>query len=261
MPQARPTQAICVTATTDADIAVDPDSEYLAIHHTIESAIGGPKATNWRQRPTTEMVQLNGTALHDTLPPQTIERARRATRLALPDHHTPGSGVPNQGGTLPRLPNTHNANQPGASTAYWSFSTAAGMVAQVAEPTLPPSVTALTKAVQAMARREGAPLEWTPNTVVEQCIHHSTNRTQQTGHQIHPPLWDKDNKLQPHSQCMVHYILEDYSANQKGTKVQLTQNWAQTHLQYTIPASNALVNQNTAQQSTYRKGPDTERPA
>ena len=55
MPQARPTQAIWVTATTDVDIAIDPDLEWSAIYYTVESAVGDPKTTNWRQRWTTEM--------------------------------------------------------------------------------------------------------------------------------------------------------------------------------------------------------------
>ena len=86
------------------------------------------------------------------------------------------------------LPDTHNAHQPGAFTAYWNFPTDAGMVPQVAEPTLPPTVTALARAVQAMARREGAPPDWTPNTLVEQRAHHNANKAQQMGRQIHPPL-------------------------------------------------------------------------
>ena len=62
MPQARPTQAIWVTATTDADVAIDPDLEWSAIHYTVESAVGDPKTTNWQQRWTTEMEQLNDAA-------------------------------------------------------------------------------------------------------------------------------------------------------------------------------------------------------
>ena len=39
-----------------------------------------------------------------------------------------------------------------------------------------------------MARRVGAPLEWTPNILVEERAGHSTNKAQHTGRQIHPPL-------------------------------------------------------------------------
>ena len=133
------------------------------------------------------------------------------------------------------LPDTHNAHRLGGFTAYWSFPTAAGMVAQVAELALQPSVTALAKAVQAMARREGAPLEWMPNTPVEKPVHHNANMAQQTGPQIHPPLWDKDGELQPQSSWMVPYIHEDQSATQKSAEVQLSYNPAHVHLQYTVP--------------------------
>ena len=186
MLQARPTQAIWVTATDDADIVIDPDSEWSAIHYTVESAVGDPKTTNWQQPWTTEMEQRNDTALDDTLTRQMMEPAKRATQLCLSTArhtvwHYPTTihlGVVTQikKALSLDLPDTHNAHQPGAFTAYWSFTTTAGLVAQVAEPTLPPSVTALTKAVQAMALREGAPLEWTPNTLVEQQIHQNANK-------------------------------------------------------------------------------------
>ena len=122
----------------------------------------------------------------------------------------------------------------------------------MAEPALTPSVTALTKAVRAMPHREEAPLDWTHNILVEQRVHHTANKAQQTGRKIHPTLWDKDGNPQPDSPWMVHFILEDHSANRKGTKVQLTDNLAHTHLQYTVFTSNGLVTYGTTQQSTYR---------
>ena len=109
-----------------------------------------------------------------------------------------------------------------------------------------------------MASSEGAPLDWTPNTLVEQRVHHNTNKAQQTGRQIHPPLWHKEGNLQPHSPWMVHFILEDHSANCKGTKVRFTNNLPLTHLEYTVPTSNAFVTYAAAQKSTYRLRPDAE---
>ena len=109
-----------------------------------------------------------------------------------------------------------------------------------------------------MACREGAPLEWTPNTLVEQRLYHNTNKAEQTGRQIQPPLWDKDGNLQPHSPWMVHIILEDNSVNRKGTQVKLTHNLAHTHLQYTVHTSNALVIYGAAQKSTYQLHRDAE---
>ena len=86
----------------------------------------------------------------------------------------------------------------------------------------------------------------------------STNKAQRTGHQIHPPLWDKEGNLPPHSPCIVHFILEDHSAHRKHTQVQLTRNCMHTHLQYTVPTSSALVTYGAAQRSTYRLPPDPE---
>ena len=109
-----------------------------------------------------------------------------------------------------------------------------------------------------MARREGAPLEWMLNTLVEQGVHHKANKAQQTGRQIHPPLWDEDSNLQPHIPWMVHFIVEDKSAKWKGTEVQLSHNLTHTHLQYTLRTFNAPVTYGTARKSTYGLHPDTK---
>ena len=142
--------------------------------------------------------------------------------------------------------------------AYWTFATDAGMVPQVAEPALPATVTAVTRVVQAMVPREGARMDWTPNTLVEQRVHHNTNKAQQTRREVHPPLWDKEGTLQPHSPWMVHSILQDHGDNRKGTKVHLTHSLAHTHIQYAVPNSSAVVNYGAAQKFTYRLLPNTE---
>ena len=268
MPRARPTQAIWVTKTPDADIAIDPDSEWAAIRYTLESAEGDRKTSNWRQRWMTEVEHLSNVALEDTLTPQTTQPAKRATQthLSIAKHkvwHYPTTIHLERVSQIKEalsehLSDTRNAHQPGAFTTYWSFPTAAVMVAQVAEPASPPSVTPLAKVVEAMAHREEVPLEWTPNTLLEQRVHHTANKAQQTGRQIHPPLWDKDGNLQPHSPLLVHFILEDHSAKRKGSEVHLTHNPAYTHLQYTVPTSNALVTYGTTEQSMYRLRPDTD---
>ena len=84
------------------------------------------------------------------------------------------------------------------------------------------------------------------------------NKAQQAGRQIHPPLHDKDGNLQPHSPWMVHFILEDHGDKRKGTEVQITHALAHTHLNYTVPTSNALVTYGEARKSTYRLQADTE---
>ena len=132
------------------------------------------------------------------------------------------------------LPDTHNAHQPGMFTTYWNYPTDTGMVLQVDVPTLAPTVTALARAAQAMAHREGARQDSTPNVLVEQRTHHNANRAQQTGRQIDSPIRDKDGNLQPYSPWMVHFLL------------------AHTHLHYTVHTSNIFVTYGEAQTSTYR---------
>ena len=239
-PQARPTQVIWINATTGTDITVDPDPEWLAIHYTLDCAEDDPSLTEWQTRWAAEANRLDEVALDDTLTPQTMEPAGRTARTQrdATKHtlwHYPTAIHPEAVTQIKEalsltLRDTHNAHQPGMFTIYWNFPTDTGMVPQVAEPPLPPTVTALAKAAQAMAHREGAPQDWTPNVLVEQRAHHNANKVQQAGRQIHPPLHDKDGNLQPHSPWMVHFILEDHGDKRKGTEVQITHALAHTHL-------------------------------
>ena len=82
-PQASPTKANWVTATTHADIVMEPDFEWSAIHYTVEDTAGDPKTTNWPGIWTAELEHLSDAALHDTLTPQTMEPAKRATQACL----------------------------------------------------------------------------------------------------------------------------------------------------------------------------------
>ena len=132
------------------------------------------------------------------------------------------------------------------------------MVPQVAEPTRPPTVTAVARAAQAMAGREGASLDWTPYTLVDQRAHHNVSKARQTGRQIHPPLRDKKGNLQPHIPSMVHFILEDHSHYWNGTEIQLIHTLAHTHLSYTVTTSNAVVTYGAVQKSTYSLQPNAE---
>ena len=131
MPQARPTQAIWVTTTTDADIAIDPHSEWAAIHYTVEGAERGPKTNNWRQRWTAEVQHLSHVVLHDTLTPETMEPAKRAIQMYLSTaKHTVWHYLTNvhpeavsqiEVTLTLDLPDTHSAHQTGEFTTYWSF--------------------------------------------------------------------------------------------------------------------------------------------
>ena len=143
-------------------------------------------------------------------------------------------------------------------TTYPNFPTDTGMVFQVAERKLPPTITALAKAAQDMAHREGAPQHWTPNVLVQLRVQHNADKAQQTGRQLHSPIRDEVGNLQPHSPLMVHFILEDHGDNRKGTEVQVTHVLGHTHLHYTVPTSNILVTYGEARKSMYRLLADTE---
>ena len=208
-PQARPTQAVWVHATTDTGVAVDRNPEWTAVHYTLDCTENDTTLTDWRKRWAAELDCLDNVTLDNTLTPQTMEPVGRAGRTNRdPTKHTLWhypTTIHHYAVTQIKevlsltLPDTHNANQPGMFTTYWNFPTETGMVPQVAESTLPPTVTALAKAAQAMAHREGAPQDGTPNIVVEQRAHHNANKAQQTGRHIHPPIRDKDGNLPPQS--------------------------------------------------------------
>ena len=266
-PQARPRQAVWVNATAGSDIAVDCDPEWTAIHYTTECADSDPTLTDSRTMRAAEVNRLDDVVLDNTLTPQAMEPAGRAARThrdptqAILWHYPttihPEAVTQIKDALSLTLPDTHNAHQPGMFTIYWNFPTDTGMVPQVAEPPLTPSVTALAKAAQAMAHREGAPQDWTPKVLVEQRAHHNANKAEETVRQIHPPIRDKDGNLQPRSPWIVHFILEDHGENRKGTEVQITHTLAHTHLNYAMPTSNMLT-YGEARKSTYRLLADIE---
>ena len=267
-PQARPTQAVWINATAGTDFALDPDLEWTAIHYTLECAKSDPTLTELQTWSAAEANRLNDVALDDTLTPQAMKPAGRAARTHRDPikhilWHYPTTIHPEAVTQIKEalsltLPDTHNAYQPAMFTIYCNFPTHTGMVPQVAEPPLLPTVTALAKAAQAMAHREGAPQDWTPNVLVEHCAHHNANKGQQAGRQIHQPIRDKDGNLRLHSLWEVHLILEDHGKNLKGREVQITHALAHTHLNYAAPASNILVTYSEARKSTYRLLADTE---
>ena len=206
-PQARPTQAVWVRATANTDIARDPDPEWTAVHYTLDCAENNPALTDWQTRWAANVHRLDDITLDDTRTPQTMEPAGRDARTHQcatkhPLWHYPTPIHPEAVTQIKEalslaLLDTHNADHPGTFSTYWNFHTDTGMVPQVNEPTLPLTVTALAKAAQAMAHREGAPQDWTPNILVEQRAPHNANKAQQTGRQIHPAIRDKDGNLQP----------------------------------------------------------------
>ena len=83
-PQARPTQAILATATTNNDIMFDPDSEWATVHCTVECTDGDPMTNGWQTRWTAAIDRLSHLTLDDTLTQQTMEPARHATEA----HHS-----------------------------------------------------------------------------------------------------------------------------------------------------------------------------
>ena len=89
-PQARPTQAIWINATTGTDITVDPDPEWMAIHCTVDCTKDDPTLTEWQTRWAAEANRLHEVALDDTLTPQTMEPSGRIAQTHRdPTKHTP----------------------------------------------------------------------------------------------------------------------------------------------------------------------------
>ena len=162
-PQARSTQAVPMTATKDSYITVDPDSAWAAFHYTLGCTNSDPIKRYWQTRCAVAIDRLHDVTLDNTLTPQTMEAAKRATQA---HHRTAKRNVWHRPTTLNSgavahikevltvdFRDTHKAHQPGAFTAYWNFPTDTSMVPQVAVPALQPTVTALARVAQATARR------------------------------------------------------------------------------------------------------------
>ena len=124
-----------------------------------------PALTDWRTRWAAKFDRFDDITLDNTLKPQTMEPAGRAARThrGATKHilwrypttiHQEAVTQIKEALSL-TLSETHNAHQPGMFTRYWNFLTHTSMVPQVEERTLPPTVTSLAKAAQAMAHREG----------------------------------------------------------------------------------------------------------
>ena len=79
-PQAWPTQAIWINATTGTDITVDPASEWMAIHYTLDCAENDPTLTEWQARWAAEANRPDEVTPDNTLTPQTMEPAGRTAR-------------------------------------------------------------------------------------------------------------------------------------------------------------------------------------
>ena len=88
-PQARPTRAIWINATTGTDITVHPDPEWMAIHYTLDCTKDDPTLKEWQTRWAAEANRLHEVALDDTLTPQTTEPAGRTPQTHRdPTKHT-----------------------------------------------------------------------------------------------------------------------------------------------------------------------------
>ena len=141
-PEAKPTQAIWINATTGTDITVDPDSEWIAIQDTLDCAEDDPTLTEWQTRWVTEANRLDEVAFENTLTPQTMEPAGRTARThRYPTKHTlshyptaihPDTVTQIEEALSLTLRDTHNTHQPRMFTIYWNFPKNTGMVPQVA---------------------------------------------------------------------------------------------------------------------------------
>ena len=88
-PQARPTQAIWMNATTGTDITPDPDLEIIAIHYTLDCAQDDPTLTEWQKRWAAEANRLDKVALDDTLMPRDVPPENTGTPTSTPSGTTP----------------------------------------------------------------------------------------------------------------------------------------------------------------------------
>ena len=132
------------------DRLTDPYLAWAAVHFTPVCTNSDPTISDWRMRLAIAIDSLNNVTVDNTSTTQTMEPAKYTTQAH-------GSTTINTIGQYPTTirseavaqikgalslehPDTHNAHRQRAFTADWNFPTDRGMVPQVSEPTLPPTV-------------------------------------------------------------------------------------------------------------------------
>ena len=149
------------------------------------------------------------------------------------------------------LVHTPHDNTQKGYTLWWHHPGAEGGLQPPADhPGICPDLTAIARAVAAMAQQVGAPPEWAPSIIKETAARHNPAFAHIRGRPIHPTLPDLD--LPAHDAWAVHIlVLHDTAPKTGDAAARITKQLPNTALHYDIPTPNVIVSHNTGRDHYY----------
>ena len=160
------------------------------------------------------------------------------------------------------LVHTPHDNTQKGYTLWWHHPAPEGGLQPPADqPGIGPDLTAITRAVAAMAQQVGAPPQWAPSIIKETAARHNAAFAHFRGRPIHPTLPDLD--LPAHDAWAVHILVPHDTAPKTGdATARITKQLPNTALHYDIPTPNVIVTHNTGRdhyylQATHERSPIT----
>ena len=160
------------------------------------------------------------------------------------------------------LVHTPHDNTQKGYTLWWHHPAPEGGLQPPADqPGIGPDLTAIARAVAAMAQQVGAPPQWAPSIIKETAARHNPAFAHFRGRPIHPTLPDLD--LPAHDAWAVDILVPHDTAPKTGdATARITKQLPNTALHYDIPTPNVIVTHNTGRdhyylQATHERSPIT----
>ena len=155
----------------------------------------------------------------------------------------------------------HDNTQKGYTLWWHHPAPEGGLQPPADQPGIGPDLTAIARAVAAMAQQVGAPPQWAPSIIKETAARHNPAFAHFRGRPIHPTLPDLD--LPAHDAWAVHILVPHDTAPKTGdATARITKQLPNTALHYDIPTPNVIVTHNTGRdhyylQATHERSPIT----
>ena len=155
------------------------------------------------------------------------------------------------------LVHTPHDNTQKGWTLWWHHPAPEGGLQPPADqPGIGPDLTAVARAVAAMAQQGGAPPQWAPSVIREAVVRHTPAFAHFRERPISPPLPDLD--LPAHDASAVHILVPHDTAPKTGdATARVTKQLPNTALHYDIPHSTTSTPRMSAPPSPYTPSPPT----
>ena len=144
----------------------------------------------------------------------------------------------------------HDNTQKGYTLWWHHLAPEGGLQPPADQPGIGPDLTAIARAVAAMAQQAGAPPQWALSIIKETAARHNPAFTHFRGRPIHPTLPDLD--LPAHDAWAVNILVPHDTAPKTGDMTaRITKQLPNTALHYDIPTPNVIVTHNTGRDHYY----------